>query len=343
VTFTIGRTAGVVITSTTIMTSTSTSTVTSTTATSTISCLDAAYTASVGRRDVPLEQGALDKRQTVAASVVATPTIVGPSAQPGQIQTACSCLGLTTNTITITPTVTGGVAVTSLATVDLGAAVSLTITLDTTTTETVLATSIVATTTTTVQNVVATTLANPAGLRFKKYTHEFSAFQNTGPVFDVDYFKAKPADFEGSATSPRIGNPGWPYGGYDITLGGRTFDAQFAALLFHGFYVARFTGSHVFSSSGDFIDNWGYFWTGDVAYSTYDDSNTAFRAVRVDGEPYAGGQTTLQMNAGDAVPITWLWSNGGGAGNSDFTISTPGGIGGGAGDFIPACSASTFA
>lgn len=104
---------------------TSTSTVRSTTATSTISCLDAAYTAPVLRRDVPLEQPALDKRQTVGASVVVTPTIFGPSAQPGQIQTACSCLGLTTNTITITPTVSARVAVTSLVTANLGAAVSL--------------------------------------------------------------------------------------------------------------------------------------------------------------------------------------------------------------------------
>ncbi|KAH7014485.1 GLEYA domain-containing protein [Microdochium trichocladiopsis] len=343
VTFTVGRQDTTQVTTTATATSTITSTVTSTTSISTVTCLDAAYTASVGRRDAPIDPPALDKRQvSVSASAAVTPTIIPPSAQPGNIQTACSCLGLTTNTITITPTVTAGAGVTNFATVNLGAQVSLTITLNELVTGTTTVTTTVTTTTTSTQGVVGTFLANPDGLRFKKYQHQFSADNNPG-AFNVEYFKNTGFDFAGSIRSPRFSSPDWPYGDSSMTMGGQTFDSAFAAVVVQGFYVARATGVHTFSSSGDYVDNWGYLWTGDKSYSAYDSSNTDFKSIRTAGGPYVGGTKQLQMNVGDAIPFTWLWSNGGGVGNSDLTITVPsGGFSGGEGNFVPACSANTF-
>ncbi|KAJ1323696.1 GLEYA domain-containing protein [Microdochium nivale] len=341
VTLTVGRTVTrATVTSTSTATSTVTSTVRSTTSVSTISCLDAAYTAPV-RRAVDADNVQLEKRQSVGLSLGLTPTIFPPNAQPSQISSACSCLRLTTNTITITPTVSGGATVTSLVTVNLGAAVSVTLTLDVTTTPTVVSTTTTTTTSTTTQNVVATTIANPQGLQYERFTHDFTAYDNSG--FNVQYFKNANPVATGFATSPRLSSPGWPFGGTTISFGGQDFEGGNAAILFHGFYVARATGDHVISSSGDTIDNWGYFWTGNNAYSAYSEVNANFMAVRVDGAPYTGGSATLTMNAGDAVPITWLWANGGGVGQSDFTVTIPGGTGnGGVGNFVPACSANTF-
>ncbi|KXJ87886.1 GLEYA domain-domain-containing protein [Microdochium bolleyi] len=342
-TLTIGRTvtAGTV-TSTTTATTTVTSTVRSTTSVSTITCLDAAYTAPVGRRAIENDAPELEKRQSAGVSVIVTPTIIAPSAQPAQVSQACSCLGLTTNTITVTPTIVAGATVTSLATVNLGAGTTITLTLDTTTTSTVVSTSTTTATTTTTQNVVGTNIANPLGLQFKRYTHDFSAFDNSAD-FNVAYFKAQTPVATGFSPSPRISSPGWPFGGSTMSIGGQDFDGDDAAIIYQGFYVARATGDHTFSSSGDTIDNWGYFWSGNTAYSTYSDLNFNFRSVRVDGAPYTGGTQTVQMNQGDAIPVAWLWANGGGAGQSDFTVSVGGSGGtGGGGNFVPACSPGTF-
>jgi len=111
-----------------------------------------------------------------------------------------------------------------------------------------------------------------------------------------------------------------------------------------GFFIAQETGVYTLSSSANYIDNWGYLWTGDAAYSAWDDSNTVFQASRT-GDGYYGGATTLVMNAGDAVPITWLWSNGGGTAQSYFAISAPDGsyTTDSTGYFVQACSSGTFA
>lgn len=107
-----------------------------------------------------------------------------------------------------------------------------------------------------------------------------------------------------------------------------------------GFFIARQTGTYVFVSSENTVDNWGYMWIGDNAYSAWDDSNTAFKSSRT-GSPYVTGSTSIQLNAGDAVPITYLWANGGGVGRSSVVIVRNGQLV--AAEFVQACSSSVFA
>lgn len=112
----------------------------------------------------------------------------------------------------------------------------------------------------------------------------------------------------------------------------------------HGFYIAKQTGTHTFISSQDTVDNWAYLWVGDAAYSAWSDSNTAFQSSRT-GAPYVTGSYQIQMNAGDAVPVTYLWANGGGVGQSLLQIQMPNGavVTQHDGYFVQACSAGVFA
>lgn len=54
-------------------------------------------------------------------------------------------------------------------------------------------------------------------------------------------------------------------------------------------------------------------WLGETAYCDWTDDNAAFRASRVEGA-VTGGSKTMQLVAGEAVPLTWLWANAGGPG-----------------------------
>lgn len=114
--------------------------------------------------------------------------------------------------------------------------------------------------------------------------------------------------------------------------------------MLQGFFIAKQTGTYTLFSSKDYVDNWGYLWTGDAAYSSWSDSNTAFQARRTDAG-YFSGTATLTLNAGDAIPLAWLWANGGGVSQSYFMITAPDGSSttDTTGYFVQSCSAGVFA
>lgn len=162
--------------------------------------------------------------------------------------------------------------------------------------------------------------------------------------FTSSYFKGLTPDFSGTLQDIDFSSPDWPSSDTTLSLPGQApFDASQAAILAQGFFVAAETGTYVLSSSSDDIDNWGYLWTGDVAYLEWDDSNTDFQASRT-GAGYYGGSTPLVMNAGDAIPLTWLWANGGGAAQSYFAITSPDGstVTDTTGFFVQECSSEVF-
>jgi hypothetical protein len=131
---------------------------------------------------------------------------------------------------------------------------------------------------------------------------------------------------------------------YQLGSGGQPFLVDQAAVLYQGFFVAKQTGGHTFAVSGDFIDNWGYLWIGDVAYSQRNDGNAQVKGTRVGEGPYTSQFTRIQLNAGDAIPITFLWADGGGDARSWLQVTTPlASITNHAGWFVQACSASVFA
>ncbi|KAH8666834.1 GLEYA domain-containing protein [Xylariales sp. PMI_506] len=323
------------VTSTQTETQTVTETITLTTSTSTLTCLNSAYTASA-----PV--GTLLKR----GSSVSKPTPIPDSWASDAISTACSCLSIPTPSTTTTVTKTlvpGTITVTSTDTLTPTAVVTETATYTATNTATE-STTVTTTTTLTAYAVVTTIASN--GIAYRKYTHSYDA-DLTASGFTSSAFKSLTPDFSGALQSLSFSTPNWPSGSTALTLsdrGGASFDASQAALLLQGFFIARQTGTYTLSSSASYIDNWGYLWTGDAAYSDWSDANTGFQASRT-GAGYYGGSTTVDMSEGDAIPLTWLWANGGGVSQSYFVVTAPDGTvtTDSTGYFVQACDSSVFA
>ncbi|OJD33787.1 gleya adhesin domain protein [Diplodia corticola] len=306
---------------------TDTTTVTVTSSTVTLSCLSSAYTAT------PSAQNA--KRGNVQKPTCLPSTWASPA-----ISSACSCLSIPTPSITstITTTLAPG-TVTDTATQTLTPTETSTVTTTETSTNTVI--DYTTTTTTTTETVYATaTTISTTGLAYRKYTHSYNA-DSSSSGFTSSYFKTASVDFSGTLQDIDFSTPNWPSGSTYLTLPGNSaFNSAQSAVLMNGFFVAPAAGTYTFSSSSSYIDNWGYLWTGDAAYSSWSDSNAAYKASRTSAG-YIGGSTSFTLSAGDAIPMTLLWANGGGVGQSIFTITLPSGstVSDSTGYFAPGCDA----
>lgn len=178
-------------------------------------------------------------------------------------------------------------------------------------------------------------------MQYRKYS---SPYTDDNSV-TASYFKTASPDFSGTSNSLSFSNPNWPSSAdLSITLSdGQTFDGNYGALLLQGFFIARETGTYTFYTTSGEIDNFGFLWYGSTAYAAWNDGNFNYKAV------FDGGNTvyeaSVQMTAGDAIPLTYLWLNTGGPGRSVFRFSTSGGqdVNGGDGYFVKSCSAGTFA
>ncbi|KAK8035804.1 hypothetical protein PG991_001877 [Apiospora marii] len=231
-----------------------------------------------------------------------------------------------------------------------------TVTSTATATNTVTATSV--STTTKVETAYATaTSIVPNGLAYKNYTHPFDATDRTNSnPFTSAFFKKRSPIAQGTLGGLSFATPNWPSGeGFTATRGGRiaipglageienTLDTAF---LIQAFFIATMTGDYTFSSDGGKIDNWGMLWLGEPAYCDWDDANAAFLASRTETGGAVGGTTTLTLTEGDAVPLTWLWANGGGAARSHFSLRLPDGTVVDEGDmsayFVRACNDGVF-
>ncbi|KAL1618797.1 hypothetical protein SLS56_010400 [Neofusicoccum ribis] len=312
------------------VTETDTATVTSTTSTVTLTCLSSAYTASTAAANK--KRGAVQK-----------PTCLPTSWAASAISSACSCLSIPTpsTTTTLTTTLVPG-TVTDTATQTLTpTSTRSTVTTTETSTNTITDYSTTTTTTTTTVYATATTIST-GGLSYRKYTHSYNA-DSSSSGFTPSYFKTASVDFSGSSVQNLdFSTPNWPSGSAYLTFDSHYFESSQAAILLQGFFVAQATGTYTISTSSSYIDNYGYLWTGDAAYSWAD--NTAAYAATRTGAGYYGGSTSITMNAGDAIPMTWLWANGGGVGRSHFVITTPSGssVSDTTGYFAAACSSTVF-
>ncbi|RBR09152.1 hypothetical protein FVER53590_11689 [Fusarium verticillioides] len=186
--------------------------------------------------------------------------------------------------------------------------------------------------------VVETTFADSNDIAYRRFACPFDAnLYDDG--FGINYFKGKPVLSSGNAQSFQFVTCD------SLTLGSSdTFDASQAALLFNAYFYAKETGTYTFSIPND-IDNWGYLWVNDAAY-TWDSGAWAIEGTRTGGNPslWKSGSYEVQLNKGDAIPFTYLWANGGGCGVSDLTVTTPSGksIPGLEGSTVQACDLNKF-
>ena len=93
-------------------------------------------------------------------------------------------------------------------------------------------------------------------------------------------------------------------------------------MIFQGYlYASAGAGSYSIISEAGVLDDTGLVWHGTEAYgSSWNYDNADYVAILP-----SGGSVTLELAAGEAVPITIFYANQNGPGTSNFEIVTPDG------------------
>jgi hypothetical protein len=186
--------------------------------------------------------------------------------------------------------------------------------------------------------VVETTFADNNDIAYRRFNCPFNAnIYDDG--FTTNYFKGKSPLSSGYTDTFQFSTC------TSLTLSGSgTFDPSQAALLFNAYFYAKETGTYTFTVP-DTIDNWGYLWVKDAAY-TWNTGAWAIQGTRTgqNSALWKGGSYQIQLQKGDAIPFTYLWANGGGCAGNDLSVKTPSGksIPGMKGSTVKACQLNTF-
>lgn len=105
-----------------------------------------------------------------------------------------------------------------------------------------------------------------------------------------------------------------------------SFECTYATYVMQGYlYAANGTGDYTIATPKT-VDNALYFWSGTKAFDSYTNDNVDYQAVRAGRSVnFYGGSFTIYMAAGELVPVTIMWVNGGGVGKARMTIESPDG------------------
>ncbi|CAK7206636.1 hypothetical protein SEUCBS139899_009437 [Sporothrix eucalyptigena] len=290
--------------------------------------------------------GRVVEPRLISSSAPASPS--EPAAIPASWPAAsaskvCSCLSIPTPSTTSTVTVSLApslVSVTSTATETPHTTVTSSSIEISISTSTYLSTS-VSVVIETAYATATTIVAN--GAAYRRYNCPYNG-DTTPTTFTSSSFNPESgAEVLSTGYENSLSFTNWDTDGVHLTTSsGDVFDATQAALVLQGFFVARETGTYTFSTTGSYIDNWGYLWTGDVSYADWNDGNADFLGIWLGTGTY---ETEVTMNEGDAIPFTWLWANGGGPGQSYFVVTSPDGTQttDSSPFLVQACDASVFA
>jgi len=150
-------------------------------------------------------------------------------------------------------------------------------------------------------------------------------YNEDDPGFDATEFNNY--DYEYSGFMVDVNNlqtEGYAWGTGETTCGfDEDYDCGTVAVVMQGYFYAANGGGDYQLSTGGNVDNALYVWTGDDAYTDYDNDNVAYQAVRAGSGPYYGGSTTLTLAEYELVPVTIMWVNGGGIGAAFMTVVDP--------------------
>ncbi|CZR41631.1 uncharacterized protein FPRO_11220 [Fusarium proliferatum ET1] len=311
-------------------------TVTSTRSVETITCLDTAYSYV---SPVPTIDRGSPHPEKRGQDEIEVPEAIPSDWTEAQTSDICSCLDLeepTTHT-TITQTVEPTTFIT--ASTDVVTPIEEYTKIITTTSISVFTSTVTEKKTSTVTAwVVETTFADNNDIAYRRFNCPFNAnVYDDG--FTTNYFKGKNPLSSGYTDTFQFGTCN------TLTLpGSGTFDPSQAALLFNAYFYAKETGTYTFSVP-DTIDNWGYLWVKDAAY-TWSYGAWAIQGTRTgqNSALWKGGSYQIQLKKGDAIPFTYLWANGGGCAGNDLSVRTPSGksIPGMAGSTVKACHLNKF-
>ncbi|KAH7143252.1 hypothetical protein DER46DRAFT_581526 [Fusarium sp. MPI-SDFR-AT-0072] len=186
--------------------------------------------------------------------------------------------------------------------------------------------------------VVETTFADNNDIAYRRFNCPFNAnIYDDG--FATNYFKGKTPLSSGNTQTLQFSTCS------TLSLSGSgTFDPSQVALLYNAYFYAKETGMYTFSVP-DTIDNWGYLWVKDAAY-TWNAGAWVIQGTRTgqNSQLWKGGSYQIQLKKGDAIPFTYLWANGGGCAGNDLSVRTPSGksIPGMEGSTVKACHLNKF-
>ncbi|PCD31323.1 hypothetical protein AU210_010978 [Fusarium oxysporum f. sp. radicis-cucumerinum] len=311
-------------------------TVTSTRSIETITCLDTAYSYTA---PVPTFDRGGPYREKRGQDEIEIPEAIPSDWTEAQTSDICSCLDLeepTTHT-TITETVEPTTFIT--ASTDVVTPIEEYTNVITTTSVSVFTSTVTEKKTSTVTAwVVETTFADNNDISYRRFNCPFDAnIYDDG--FTTNYFKGKTPLSSGNTQTLQFSTCS------TLSLSGSgTFDPSQVALLYSAYFYAKETGMYTFSVP-DTIDNWGYLWVKDAAY-TWNVNAWAIQGTRTgqNSQLWKGGSYQIQLKKGDAIPFTYLWANGGGCAGNDLSVRTPSGesIPGMAGSTVKACHLNKF-
>ncbi|KAG5753715.1 hypothetical protein H9Q69_002968 [Fusarium xylarioides] len=311
-------------------------TVTSTRSIETITCLDSAYSYVA---PVPTIERGTPHPEKRGQDAIDVPEAIPSDWTEAQTSDICSCLDIqepTTHT-TVTETVEPTTFIT--ASTDVVTPIEEYTKIITTTSVSVFTSTVTEKKTSTVTAwVVETTFADNNDIAYRRFQCPFNAnVYDDG--FTTNYFKGKPVLSSGNAQTLQFSACS------SLTIpGSGTFDASQSALLYNAYFYAKETGTYTFSVP-DTIDNWGYLWVKDAAY-TWNYGAWAIQGTRTGQNSglWKGGSYQIQLKKGDAIPFTYLWANGGGCAGNDLSVKTPSGksIPGMAGSTVKACHLNKF-
>ncbi|RGP78902.1 hypothetical protein FLONG3_2807 [Fusarium longipes] len=315
-----------------------TDTVTSTRSIETITCLDTAYTYTTPVPTIERGNPPLIRREQEEVEV---PTGLPADWTEAQTSDLCSCLEFDAPT-TVT-TVAQTVEPTTFVTASTNVVTPIeeyTKIITTTAFDVVTSTVTEKKTSTVTAWVVETTFADNNDIAYRRFNCPFNAnIYDDG--FTTAYFKGK-----NPLSSGFMQNLEFSTCSNTMTLAGSdTFAPHQAALVINAYFYAKETGTFTFTIP-DTIDNWGYLWLRDAAYS-WNPHAWAIEGKRTGSNAalWRGGSYQIQLKKGDAIPFTYLWANGGGCAGNNLSVRTPSGssISGMRGSTVKACNVGKFA
>ncbi|KAF5529444.1 hypothetical protein FNAPI_13873 [Fusarium napiforme] len=310
-------------------------TVTSTRSIETITCLDSAYSYVA---PVPTIERGTPQPEKRGQDAIDVPEAIPSDWTEAQTSDICSCLDIeepTTHTTIQTVEPTTFITTSTDAVTPIEEYTKII----TTTSVSVFTSTVTEKKTSTVTAwVVETTFADNNDIAYRRFNCPFNAnVYDDG--FTTNYFKGKTPLSSGYTDTFQFGTCS------SLTLSGSgTFNPSQAALLFNAYFYAKETGTYTFTVP-DTIDNWGYLWVRDAAY-TWNSGAWAIQGTRTgqNSALWKGGSYQIQLKKGDAIPFTYLWANGGGCAGNDLSVKTPSGksIPGMEGSTVKACHLNKF-
>ena len=157
---------------------------------------------------------------------------------------------------------------------------------------------------------------------------QFAAFAETPRIinsdgvyskFDPTIYKTQTAELTGNTTAVSYSVNSYSNEAVSIYGSSETFNDFYLVIDHRGYLFAQTTGTYTFTTQA--ADDVFLVWLGSYAYSGWDRSN----ANLVADLTYPDQTYTVNLVEGEYYPMRFMWANGDGPGNFEFSVTAPDG------------------